>query len=156
MTRTKTPVYKVKGRIFGPPPSDVDKLESVILGDEFPLAGDVNVSEYILIVLGHVEDFDGDELLEVSDGGEGRHTDKLPTQLRQLLRIRTFQHQVDLLIKPVSFTSQEKFGDDDERIFEEEKPVVVEGGSRLWSSFLLLWLGVLLFLLLFKVLSRSN
>ena len=36
-----------------------------------PLAGDVNVSEYILIVLGHVEDFDGDELLEVSDGGEG-------------------------------------------------------------------------------------
>ena len=51
---------------------------------------------------------------------------------------------------------QEKFGDVDERICEEEKPVVVEGGSRLWSSFLLLWLSVLLFLLLFKVLSRSN
>ena len=77
----------MKGRVFGPPPSDVDKLESVILGDEFPLAGDVNVSEYILIVLGHVEDFDSDELLEVSDGGEGGHANKLPTQLRQLLRI---------------------------------------------------------------------
>ena len=77
----------MKGRVFGPPPSDVDKLESVILRDEFPLAGDVNVSEYILIVLGHVEDFDSDELLEVSDGGEGGHANKLPTQLRQLLRI---------------------------------------------------------------------
>ena len=96
------PVYKVEGRVFGPPPSDVDKLESVIFGDELPLAGDVNVSEYILIVLGHVEDFDGDELLEVSDGGEGRHADKLSTQLRQLFRIRTLKHQVDLLIKPVS------------------------------------------------------
>ena len=96
----KIPVYEVEGRVFGPPPSDVDKLESVILGDEFPLAGDVNVSEYILIVLGHVEDFDSDELLEVSDGGEGRHANKLPTQLRQLLRIRTLQHKVHLLIKP--------------------------------------------------------
>ena len=77
----------MKGRVFGPPPSDVDKLESVIFGDELPLAGDVNVSEYILIVLGHVEDFDSNELLQMSDGGEGRHADKLPTQLRQLLRI---------------------------------------------------------------------
>ena len=65
----KIPVYKVEGRVFGPPPSDVDKLESVIFGDELPLAGDVNVSEYILIVLGHVEDFDSNELLQMSDGG---------------------------------------------------------------------------------------
>ena len=41
-------------------------------------------------------------------------------------------------------------------IFDKEKPVIVQGGSRLWSSLLLLWLRVLLFLLLFKVLSRSN
>ena len=91
----------MKRRVFGPPACDVDKLESVIFGDELALTGDVNVSEYILIVLGHVEDFDGNELLEVSDGGQGRHSDKLPTQFRELFRIRTLQHQVDLLIKPV-------------------------------------------------------
>ena len=77
----------MKRRVFCPPVCDVDKLESVIFGDELPLAGDVNVSEYILIVLGHVEDFDGNELLEVSDSGQGGDADKLPTQLWKLLRI---------------------------------------------------------------------
>ena len=75
----------MEGRVFGSPSSDVNKLESVILGDQLPLAGDVNVSEYILIVLGHVEHLDGNELLEVSDCGQGGHSDKLSTQLWQLL-----------------------------------------------------------------------
>ena len=35
----------MEGRVFGSPSSDVNKLESVILGDQLPLAGDVNVSE---------------------------------------------------------------------------------------------------------------
>ena len=43
MTRKK-PVDKMKRRFFGPPSRDVDKLESVILGNQLPLAGDVNVS----------------------------------------------------------------------------------------------------------------
>ena len=42
MTRKK-PVDKMKRRFLGPPPRDIDKLESVILGNQLPLAGDVNV-----------------------------------------------------------------------------------------------------------------
>ena len=42
MTRKK-PVDKMKRRFFGPPSRDIDKLESVILGNQLSLAGDVNV-----------------------------------------------------------------------------------------------------------------
>ena len=45
----------------------------------------LQLPEDVLIILGHVEDLDGDELLEVSDGGQSRHSDKLSTQLWQLL-----------------------------------------------------------------------
>ena len=102
--------------------------------------------EYILVILGHVEDLDGDEFLEVCNGGKSRYTDKLSTQLWQLLRIGTLQHKVDLLIKPVRTSSQEQLP------VKMRKPVVVQGGSRLWGSFLFLRLGVFLLLLLLQVL----
>ena len=50
----------------------------------YTLNNQTQLPEDVLIILGHVEDLDGDELLEVSDGGQGGHSDKLSTQLRQL------------------------------------------------------------------------
>ena len=45
----------------------------------------LQLPEDVLIILGHVEHLDGDELLEVSDGGQSGHSNKLSTQLWQLL-----------------------------------------------------------------------
>ena len=55
--------------VLGPPPGDVDKLESVVLGYELPITGDVNLTEIFWII--SIQHFHGQELLEMGDGGQG-------------------------------------------------------------------------------------
>jgi len=95
-------VDEVEGRVLGAPPGHVHELQGVVLRDELALAGDVDVPEPVLVVLGAaLEHPDGEEPLEVGDGGERGHPDELPVQLGQQLGVGRLEHQVDLLVEPM-------------------------------------------------------
>ena len=64
--------------------------------------GRMSSPKFVLVLVNRLlaEDLDGQELLEVGDGGEAGHPHELPLQLGQGAGVRAGQEQVHLLVKP--------------------------------------------------------
>ena len=75
----------------------------MIFRDKLSIACDVNVPVSLGVV--RIQNLEGEELLEMGDGGEAGHADEPPGETLHLVRVRALQQQVDLLIKSVIILS---------------------------------------------------